>query len=188
MFVLWLFVVLINFLGVFFFDENVFYLVLFSVLFLPDVFSSQFLSSRVSLHSYATWLKSSLSWLLSFFYCDTTLYRSYTRQLLLPYSQKLGLAQHWMLRLAQFYYTLHILKMRADLLKLHTQYLGIFNLVFFTRFRGSVERTRLFATKLKQLARRNNKIKPQSLTSVKKLKNKPVVVVEQKQKQKGKRK
>jgi uncharacterized membrane protein len=168
MFALWLVVVAVSFFGVFFFDENIFYLFLFSVLFLPDVFSSRFLSYRVSLHSYVAWLKSGLNWLVSFFYCDTTLYRSYTSQLLLPFSQKLGLAQRWMARLVQFYSMLcSFNKAKLDLLISHGRYFEIFNLVFFARFKAPTKRTQVFATQLKQFASTAPKIKVKSLVCAK---------------------
>lgn len=153
MFALWLIILVVNFFGFFFFDENIFYLLLFSVLFLPDVFSGRFLAYRVSLRSYVTWLKSGLNWLVSFFYCDTTLYRSYTSQLLLPFSQKLGTVERWMARLIQFYSMLcSFFKARVGFLKLYTQYFEIFNLVFFARFKAPAKRIQVFGTQLKKLA------------------------------------
>jgi len=64
---LWLFFILSNLFYVFYFDENVFYFILFSVLFLPNFFNANFYTGKVSLFQYVQYLRTNLNNLISFF-------------------------------------------------------------------------------------------------------------------------
>jgi len=64
---LWLFFILSNLFYVFYFDENVFYFILFSVLFLPNFFNANFYTGKVSLFQYIQYLRTNLNHLVSFF-------------------------------------------------------------------------------------------------------------------------
>lgn len=64
--ILWLFFILANLFYVFYFDENVFYFILFSILFLPNFFNSKFYSGQVSIFQYIQYMRTNLSNLILF--------------------------------------------------------------------------------------------------------------------------
>ena len=64
--ILWLFFILSNLFYVFYFDENVFYFILFSILFLPNFFNSKFYSGQVSIFQYIQYMRTNLSNLILF--------------------------------------------------------------------------------------------------------------------------
>ena len=64
--ILWLFFILSNLFYVFYFDENVFYFILFSILFLPNFFNSKFYAGQVSIFQYIQYMRTNLNNLILF--------------------------------------------------------------------------------------------------------------------------